>query len=609
MPFKEDHRKALSCDPADYMHKYTIHATSTSWLMVSHFMPEKFDVEILVYHLDHEGNNIMYEIQRHLLKLRSDHIHLPEKVFNWSGELWFIFPLCVGRSLNDVLTNMYSDGLPNEQITARILLDVLEGLEIMHEAKLCHRGISPQNLFIEKSTGVTKLKDFTNLKSFEEDGNKAKEKPLKLPSQQRHLQPPEQLGLFYDEKQRNEVDEQKTDIFLFAITAMKLAYGKAPPSPFAKNEKVKPTDWESPSPKFYSVQPEHISPAFKDMIAPCLARSTRDRPSVTKLKKDKFFRKAASRNEMKKELCVRLRVDDPPKLDDVPPSMRNTTSTVVSQWDFNSIARETMSRELKSSERDREEAKDANTSELTLDDDQDSARNVAHKQYPKNATGTMSPNVETVIESEELKEGDHLPAQRGKTRFLVQTVENFGDQQESATLSLDGYPAGERKEIVNTDEKLPPNPKGTRFLVTNAEELGSRIGVVSGPAPLEYPIKVKSAPQKTSRFKVEEVPVQGLSHTTLSTTAVKGVHSGIEAKPRIPNYKKKPPDKWAVEDVCEWLESLGGDFKVYTTYFKEAGIDGEMLPGFTLQELEELNVKKKVHRRKVLTSIKKLPWP
>jgi serine/threonine protein kinase len=568
MPFKEDQRKALSCDPSDYVHKYTIQATATSWLMVSHFKPIELDVEILVQQLDLEGNSRVYEYQRHLLNLRSDHIHLPEKVFNWSGELWFIFPLCIGRSLNEVLTNMYSDGLPNEQITARILLDVLEGLEIMHEANLCHRGISPQNLILEKSTGVTKLKDFTNLKSFEEDGDKAKEKLPKLPSpQQRHLQPPEQLGLFYDEKQNNEVDEQKTDIFLFAITAMHLAYGKVPPSPFAKTDNVKPTDWESPSPELYSVQPEHISPAFKDMIAPCLARSTWDRPSVQKLKKDKFFKKAATRNDIKKELCARLRVDNQQKLDDQPPSQRNdfSASTVRSQWDYSLLPRDTMSRELSTSKLDREESKDVNQSELTLDDniEEDSVRNKAHKQmYPKSSIVTISPHVEVVVDSEEFKEGDHLQAQRGRdrgTRFVVQNVRDYGDQQESPKLTLDAHPVGERKENVNTDEKLPHNPKGTRFLVTSAEDIGSRteVACMSGPAPLNHPIKVKSAPQKTvskqSRFKVEEVPVQGLSPLSAVSSAVpsipkavKGVHSGTEAKPRIPNYKEKPPDKWAV---------------------------------------------------------------
>jgi len=643
MPLSDRDRKALSCDPSDYDHKYTIQASATSWLMVYHFKPIELDVEILVYNLDFERRNTVFKYQRHLLNLRSKYILLPEKVFNWSGELWFIFPLYDGRSLDEVLTRLYSGGLPNERITARILLDVLEGLEMLHEANLCHRALSPQTLFIEKSSGVTKLKDFANLKSlrsFEEDDDKGKRKLPKVPSSQhRHLQPPELFGLYGDEKVE-EVDERKADIFLFAITAMNLAYGRVPPSPFAKNEIVKPKDWRSPSSKFYSVQPEHISPAFNDMLVPCLARSTRDRPSASDLKKDKFFSKAATRTELKEKICSLFKnAGDLPELHDLPPSQRKNigASTVRSQWDFGTEVRDFSSEvgnETKLTE-DLKESKDIPQVELSIDDvpEQDSERNVVYKKmYPTNGLSTVSPNVEIVRDNEEVKEGDHLLAQRARdkgTRFRVQTVQNvqtYGDHQEKPQLTLD-YPA-ERKENVNTDEQASHNPKTTtRFVVTDAEEeeIGSRAGNVysSKPAPLDHPIKIQSASQKTlvktSRFKVEEVPVRpvaGLPATISSinstvssiSTAKTAIPSTSEAKAMPPLKNTKPPIKWEVEDVCEWLKTLGGDFKDYTNFFKKAGIDGEMLQHTTLEELMELQVTKKVHRRKVLTSIKKLDW-
>lgn len=626
MPLSDNDRKALSCDPSDYDFKYTIQASATSWLMVYHFKPIDLDVEILVYNLDFERKNTVFKYQRHLLNLRSKYILLPEKVFNWSGELWFIFPLYDGRYLDEVLTMLRGNGLPNERITARILLDVLEGLEMLHEANLCHRALCPQTLFIEKSSGVTKLKDFSNLKSFEEDDEKGTRNKPKLPSSQhRHLQPPELFGLYGDEKVE-EVDERKADIFLFAITAMNLAYGTVPPSPFAKNEKVKPEDWRSPSSKSYSFQPEHISPAFKDMLVPCLARSTRDRPSASELKKDKFFGKAASYSELKDEICSLFKKSgNPPILNELPPSQRQDigASTVRPQWDFGSECRVT---ETKISERDLlEESKDTPL-ELTIDDvlEQDSARNVAYKQkYPKNGLSTASPNVETVMDNEELKEGDHLLAQRGRdkmSRFRVQKVQTYGDQQETLQLTIDN--PTERKENVNTDEQASHNPKKKpRFHVEDAGEIRSRAGneYLSMPAPVQYPIKTQSAPQKIgkpSRFKVSEVPVSGLPaqisnvNSTVSSipASVKAIPGTSEAKAKIPQYKTKPPIKWEVDDVCEWLKDLGGDFEGYTSFFKKSGIDGDMLQHLTSQELEELHVKLMIHRRKVLTSIKKLDW-
>merc|ERR1719187_14079 len=86
---------------------------------------------------------------------------------------------------------------------------------------------------------------------------------------------------------------------------------------------------------------------------------------------------------------------------------------------------------------------------------------------------------------------------------------------------------------------------------------------------------------------------------------------GLRASPQLsaqPSWTTKHPSKWEIEDVCEWLMSLGGDFKVYTNYFREAGIDGEMLRPLNDEELEELQVTKKIHRRRILTSIKKLVW-
>jgi len=621
MPLDENDRKALTCDPSDYDHKYTIHATETSWLMVYYYEPIDRDLEILVKNLeDFDRHNRVFEYQRHVNKLRSNrsnYIHLPEKVFNWSGELWFIFPLCVGRTLNEVLARHYSDGLPNERITGRILLDVLEALEELHKAKLSHRALSPQNLLIEKSTGVTKLKDFSNLKSFEEDASAKKKRPKPPLPQQRHLKPPELLGLCGDEKVE-EVDESKVDIFLFAITAMNLAYGRAPPSPFAKNVKVERTDWESPSPKFYPVQPEHISLAFKEMIAPCLARSTSDRPTVQELKRAKFFSKVASRDELKNKVCSLLRAREQSLVNDfphLPPSQRKDfnmghSTTNRSAWDFGDSMRNESAQDL-------EESKDIG---LTLDDisEQDSAQNVAHRQkYPKNTQGSMSPNMEIARDNEDLKDVENLQGQRGRdqgrTRFRVHNVQQADQQDSSATLTLD-YPAGERKEKSKSEDAATK----TRFLVTDAKNIGSGVGAgdcfLTKPAPPDHTIKKHvSAPLKTrSRFKVETVPVQGLaaiSKTTMSNLSTPVIAGVAAVKSKIASYKENPPNQWEVDDVCEWLESLGGDFKDYTTRFKESGIDGEMLRNLNEEELEELQVKKKIHRRRVLTSIKNLSWP
>jgi len=162
MPLTDNERKALTCDPSDYVYQYTISSTKTSWLMVHRFEAINLDVEVRVYHVDRERASKIFEHTRHLLHLRSEYILSPEKVFTWCDELWMIFPYHISWPWEEVLKRNYSSGLPCERITARVLLDVVESLESLHEANLSHRALSQSTIFLERDTGITKLKELTS---------------------------------------------------------------------------------------------------------------------------------------------------------------------------------------------------------------------------------------------------------------------------------------------------------------------------------------------------------------------------------------------------------------------------------------------------------------
>merc|ERR1711920_363274 len=76
--------------------------------------------------------------------------------------------------------------------------------------------------------------------------------------------------------------------------------------------------------------------SFREMLSACLLKNTRDRPSVQELKKDKFFNKAAGRNEVKELLCSTMKIAEPShNLKDVPPSQeKDQGSSAASGWDF-----------------------------------------------------------------------------------------------------------------------------------------------------------------------------------------------------------------------------------------------------------------------------------
>jgi len=547
MPLEEDDRKALTCDPGDYIYKYTISSTDNSWLMVYHFEAIKLDLEVRVYHVDHNRASKVFEHIRHLREVRSEYILTPEKVFNWCGEMWLIFPLYIGRPLNEVLTRRYTRGLPNERLTARILLDVLEALVVLHEKNLCHRALATYNLFLEKETGRTKLKDFANVKLFEaEDKDNVRATMWRSP-QRTHLLPPEMQGLSTEKN----VDEKKADIFLFAVTAMNLAFGSPPINPLKGkgNLAMKPNDWVAPSDTDYLEQPEHISDSFRAMLAACLQKNTSDRPSAQELKKDKFFNKAASRNEVKELLCSSMKIAEPSdNIKDIPPSQqKDQVTSNASAWCFkeNYIRQSTHSINKTLGVDDSKEFTPSMPM-LTIDD-------IDEKSGPVVVKPTLSES----------------PAK-------------FGDKGTSGPLK--------DSDFGSSNLKLVAKPK-SRFVVEEYR-------------PFDQAAKPKPIKDAGAALSINDGPRKPVEHK-------QAVIPAIRSSPQLSaqsSWMNKQPTKWEIEDVCEWLTSLGGDFKGYTNYFREAGIDGEMLKPLTEEELEELEVTKRIHRRRILTSIKKLQW-
>jgi len=581
MPLEDDDRKALTCDPGDYIYKYTISSTENSWLMVYHFEAIKLDLEVRVYHLDHSRASKVFEHIRHLLSVRSEFILTPEKVFNWCGETWLIFPLVIGRPLNEVLTRQHTHGLPNERVTARILLDVLEALEVLHEANLCHRALATYNLFLEKETGRTKLKDFANVKLFEAEDKANLRATIWRSPLRTHLMPPEMQGLSTEKN----VDEKKADIFLFAVTAMNLAFGSPPrnPNPNVKgNIAMKPTDWVAPSDKDYLEQPEHISDSFRTMLAACLQKNTRDRPSAQELKKDKFFHKAAGRNEVKEKLCVSMKIAEPSNnLKDVPPSQeKGQGSSTASAWNFadNYVRKSTRSIPGLAGIDD---SKELTAATLTIDDEDEKAGAVVVPSLtdsPANFVAADKGSADTAFKTED------TPMDKGPT--VADTIKGINIAKMRA--AAQGLLKTDDDAVTSNQRNVAAKPK-SRFVV---EEV----------LPFDHAAKPKPIKDAGAALTINNGPRKPVEQKKPALPA-------LRASPQLsaqPSWTTKHPSKWEIEDVCEWLMSLGGDFKVYTNYFREAGIDGEMLIPLNDEELEELQVTKKIHRRRILTSIKKL---
>jgi len=348
-----EQRKLLTCDPNEdvYDYKYTIRSTKNSWTMIYYFRPLKMDVLIRVYHLDHGRSAKIYDYTKHLLALRSDRLLTPAKVFHWADELWLVFPWMEGRPLNEILKG-HPNGIANDRLLARILLDVLEGLEVLHKANLAHRGVASFNLLLCKDSGITMVKDFTNIKHTENQELRAGATRMKRDAHF-HLKPPEMMGIFDGQKEKEKTDERMADIYLFATMALSLAYGKPPPPPPNASKvpaKLTEKTWVSASHELYPSQPDHITKDFIDALASCFDKAPSKRPTVSELLKRKFFKNPATHEAVQKSICALFPKDQGSYANnkEQPPSQCPDTGGEAlrqpsSGWDFSDIVKSSQS--------------------------------------------------------------------------------------------------------------------------------------------------------------------------------------------------------------------------------------------------------------------------
>jgi len=154
-------------------------------------------------------------------------------------------------------------------------------------------------------------------------------------------------------------------------------------------------------------------------------------------------------------------------------------------------------------------------------------------------------------------------------------------------------------------------PTGSNSLdVTSIEQPSGSTG---GSTPTHSTLML--APRKIGRFEVRDdsvndvdmnpvQPVVSLQQPPRQAPAQNS--SKVSSVSGPPFITKLPVSEWTIDNVVEWLGTLGDAFLPYQKTFSDNGINGEMLTNIDLSELEELEVTKKVHRRRIIQGVKKL---
>lgn len=193
--------------------------------------------------------------------------------------LWIVMPLMSGGSYKHILEN-YKHGIKDEHLISTILKDVLSGLIYIHKNNYIHRDIKCDNILV--SNGVSKISDFGVSNSFVDDGRKIMRTTFTgTPC----WMAPEMLeGKLYNEK---------IDIWSFGITALELAFGRAPYSSYTPMKAMLLTlENKSPTADIYEDVIYKFSSSFHDMVKQCLEKDPKDRPTAVNLLKHKFFTSA-----------------------------------------------------------------------------------------------------------------------------------------------------------------------------------------------------------------------------------------------------------------------------------------------------------------------------
>lgn len=202
--------------------------------------------------------------------------------FTAGHSLWVVMPYMAGGSCLHIMKSAYPEGL-EEPAIATLLREVLKALVYLHAHGLIHRDVKAGNILIA-SNGAVKLADFGVSACMFDTGDRQR-------SRNTFVGTP--CWMAPEVMQQLHGYDFKADIWSFGITALELAHGHAPFSKYPPMKVLLMTLQNAPPGLDYE-RDKRFSKSFKDMVATCLVKDPKKRPTSEKLLKHSFFKHARS---------------------------------------------------------------------------------------------------------------------------------------------------------------------------------------------------------------------------------------------------------------------------------------------------------------------------
>lgn len=230
-------------------------------------------------------NNDLDGIRRevHTMSL-IDHSHVLRALCSFTAghSLWVVMPYMAGGSCLHIMKSTYPEGF-EEPIIATLLRETLKALVYLHAHGHIHRDVKAGNILLD-SNGTVKLADFGVSACMFDNGDRQR-------SRNTFVGTP--CWMAPEVMQQLHGYDFKADIWSFGITALELAHGHAPFSKYPPMKVLLMTLQNAPPGLDYE-RDKRFSKSFKEMVAACLVKDPKKRPTSEKLFKHPFFKHAKS---------------------------------------------------------------------------------------------------------------------------------------------------------------------------------------------------------------------------------------------------------------------------------------------------------------------------
>ncbi|XP_020088260.1 serine/threonine-protein kinase BLUS1 isoform X1 [Ananas comosus] len=214
--------------------------------------------------------------------------------FTSGHDLWVVMPYMAGGSALHIMKFAYPEGF-EELVIATLLREVLKALVYLHSHGHIHRDVKAGNILID-GNGAVKLADFGVSACMFDTGDRQR-------SRNTFVGTP--CWMAPEVMQQLHGYDFKADIWSFGITALELAHGHAPFSKYPPMKVLLMTLQNAPPGLDYE-RDKRFSKSFKDLVATCLVKDPKKRPSSEKLLKHAFFKHARSNEYLEKSILDNL---------------------------------------------------------------------------------------------------------------------------------------------------------------------------------------------------------------------------------------------------------------------------------------------------------------